>query len=66
MADSIDLSRKKVMSWRDCLDCGGLKVNSNKSKMIMSDAQSAERLLEMEILFDVRNVLIWFTKNALM
>ena len=31
------LIKRKVMSRRDCLECGGLKVNLNKAKMMMSD-----------------------------
>ena len=37
IADSMDLLREKIMSWRDCLECGGLKVNLNISKIMKSD-----------------------------
>ena len=37
VADSIDIFFEKIMSWRDCLECGELEINLNKSKMKMSD-----------------------------
>ena len=31
LADSMGLLPEKIMSWRDCSECGELKVNLNKS-----------------------------------
>ena len=37
VADSLVSLREKLMRWRGCLECSGLKVNLNKSKMMVSD-----------------------------